>query len=83
MPQKELILPTPYSDLSSVIQLSNREIECLSWAAHGKSAHEIGIILGITTKTVTFHWDNIRRKLNVVNMQQATAKAVAMKLITV
>ncbi|HXF55299.1 MAG TPA: LuxR family transcriptional regulator [Hyphomicrobiaceae bacterium] len=57
-------------------QLSPREIECLKWAAAGKSAWETSRILGISSCTVEFYLEAARVKLNAVNKVQAVAKAV-------
>lgn len=53
------------------VQLTRRELECLQWAAKGKSAWEIGSILGIKRRTVAFHLDNTRQKLGVRTIAQA------------
>jgi DNA-binding CsgD family transcriptional regulator len=55
------------------VKLSKRELECLEWAARGKSASDIGTILGISRKTAAFHLDNARAKLDVRSIQQAVA----------
>lgn len=55
------------------ILLSPREFECLQWAAKGKSAWEIGSILGISRRTAAFHLDNAKRKLDVRTIAQAVA----------
>lgn len=59
--------------------LSPREFECLEWAAHGKSAWEIGRILGISRRTVAFHLDNAKAKLDVRTVCQAVARLSASK----
>lgn len=59
--------------------LSPREFECLEWAARGKSAWEIGCILGISRRTVAFHLDNARAKLDVRTVCQAVARLSASK----
>ncbi len=64
------------------IQLTNREKECLLWAAEGKSSWEISKILNISENTVIFHIKNTSKKLNVANRQQAIARAIAYGLIT-
>ena len=64
------------------VQLTNRERECLLWAAEGKSSWEAAKILGISENTVIFHFKNASRKLNVSNRQQAVARAIAQGLIT-
>lgn len=53
--------------------LSPREFECLEWSARGKTAGEIGIILGIAERTAGFHLDNARAKLGVSSLRQAIA----------
>ncbi|WP_368508691.1 LuxR family transcriptional regulator [Bradyrhizobium lupini] len=53
------------------VVLSPREHECLGWSARGKSAGEIGIILGISERTAGFHLDNARAKLGVSSLRQA------------
>ena len=55
--------------------LTTREIECLSWAAEGKSDWEIGQILHISSKTVNYHIENIKRKFGVPTRVQAIVSA--------
>ena len=62
-------------------RLSGREIECLRWAAAGKSSDEIAIILGISAYTVSSHFKSAAKKLGAVNRMQAIASAMRMKLI--
>jgi DNA-binding CsgD family transcriptional regulator len=59
--------------------LSPREYECLEWSAAGKSAWEIGCILGIARRTVTFHLENAKAKLGVASLHQAIACLAASK----
>jgi DNA-binding CsgD family transcriptional regulator len=61
--------------------LTAREQECLKWAADGKTAWEIGQILGITERTAVFHINNVIRKLGAANKTQAIVRAVALKLV--
>ncbi|TIN74366.1 LuxR family transcriptional regulator [Mesorhizobium sp.] len=56
------------------VLLTQREYECLKWAARGKSDWEIGCILGIKRRTVAFHLDNARKKLGVSTTKQAIAR---------
>ncbi|MEW6393010.1 MAG: response regulator [Pseudomonadota bacterium] len=63
------------------IQLNEREIETLTWAARGKTSAEIAKILGLTKRTVDFHIDNARIKLGVATRTQAAIKAVTGRLI--
>lgn len=64
------------------IKLTNREIECLTWATEGKSAWEISKILNCTERTVTFHLANATIKLNCTNRYQALCKAIITGVIT-
>lgn len=59
--------------------LSPRELECLQWAAEGKSAWEIGRILGISRHTVASYLDNAKGKLGVRTVVQAAARLAAAK----
>lgn len=55
------------------VTLSPREYECLEWSAAGKSTWEVGTILGIARRTVTFHLENAKAKLGVTSLHQAIA----------
>lgn len=59
------------------VHLTPRELDCLRWAARGKSASDIGCILGITRRTVSFHIENAKAKLGVRTTCQAVAKLAA------
>jgi LuxR family transcriptional regulator, activator of conjugal transfer of Ti plasmids len=59
------------------VALSPREFECLRWSAQGKSAWEIGCILGISRRTVSFHLDNAKAKLGVRTVRQAAVRLAA------
>lgn len=61
------------------IQLSQRELECLEWAAQGKSAWEIGRILGISRHTAASYLDNAKEKLGVRTLVQAAIRLAAAK----
>ena len=63
------------------IDLSERELEALTWSARGKTSDEIALILGLSKRTIDFHIDNARAKLGVATRIQAVVKAVAGKLI--
>jgi DNA-binding response OmpR family regulator len=63
------------------VQLREREVETLTWAARGKTFEEIGTILSLSKRTVEFHLDNARRKLGVATRTQALIKAAAGNLI--
>jgi DNA-binding CsgD family transcriptional regulator len=61
--------------------ISARELECLKWIAEGKTAWEAGVILGISERTVRFHLNAAREKLDCQTTTQAVAKVVAQQLI--
>jgi DNA-binding response OmpR family regulator len=63
------------------VQLREREVETLTWAARGKTFEEIGTILSLSRRTVEFHLDNARRKLGVATRTQALIKAATERLI--
>lgn len=65
------------------IDLTEREVETLTWAARGKTSLEIAQILGLTKRTVDFHIDNARIKLNAATRMQAAVKAATGQLIQV
>lgn len=56
--------------------LSPRERDVLSWTAGGKTAPEIGEILGISAHTVGEHLRHVRRKLNTSNNAHSVAEAL-------
>jgi DNA-binding CsgD family transcriptional regulator len=61
--------------------LTPRELEVLRWTMEGKTAWEVGVLLGISERTVVFHVNNAMHKLNCVNKQQAVLKALRLGLI--
>jgi DNA-binding response OmpR family regulator len=64
-----------------LVDLNDREIETLTWAARGKTSAEIAKILGLAKRTVDFHIDNARLKLGVSTRVEAAIKAAASRLI--
>lgn len=71
------------SDTSESMLISARELDCLKWTAAGKTAWEASKILGISERTVRFHLNAAREKLNCATTTHAVAKAVASQLITI
>ena len=53
------------------VELNEREVETLTWAARGKTSAEIAQILGLTKRTVDFHIDNARAKLGAATRTEA------------
>jgi DNA-binding NarL/FixJ family response regulator len=61
--------------------LNERELECLTWSARGKTSPEIAQIVNISKRTVNFHIENACRKLNVSTRTEAVVKATSGRLI--
>lgn len=55
--------------------LSKREVECLRWAAIGKTDKEISMILNRSHATIRYHIHRAGEKLNSVNRAQTIFKA--------
>ncbi|WP_299484139.1 LuxR family transcriptional regulator [uncultured Roseibium sp.] len=62
-------------------RLTTREKEVLSWSAEGKTDWEIAEIIGVSTATIRFHWNNIFKKLHMNNKIAATVHAIRRRLI--
>lgn len=64
--------------------LSQRESEVLSWVAEGKTNYEIGIILGISRRTVDAHLAHTYQKLGVETRMAAVMRMLKfMKLAVI
>lgn len=63
-------------------RLSKREVECLRWAAIGKTDIEIGMIMNRSRATVRFHIYNASTKLDAVNRSQCVFKAAQLGYIS-
>ena len=64
------------------IRLTDRERECLLWAADGKTSWEIANIIHVSERTVTFHLQNVTRKMGVSTRQHAIARALSLGLVS-
>ncbi len=62
-------------------RLTRREIQCLKWAAAGKTDQVIAELVRISAPTVRFHLKNAAQKLNVVGRSQAVREAAALGYI--
>jgi LuxR family transcriptional regulator of spore coat protein len=71
-----MVQETPWAVL-----LSARECQILALCADGLSDAQIGAELGISPKTVNFHIENIKRRLNARNRVHAVAMAMRRRLI--
>lgn len=62
-------------------KLTSRELEVLRWTMEGKTAWEVGTILGISERTAVMHLSNATRKLDCTTKHQAVVKALRLGLI--
>lgn len=68
-------------DSAELTMLSEREIECLTWVALGKTDMEIGRIMGRSPTTARFHIEKAVKKLGATSRTQAAAMASQLGLI--
>lgn len=61
--------------------ITPRELEVLRWTMDGKTAWEVGVLLGVTERTVIQHLQNAMRKLDCNSKHQAVLKALRLGLI--
>jgi len=61
--------------------LTRRELECLTWAARGKTTSEIADVLHRSAETVEFHLSNAMSKLDARNRAHAVAIACVRGII--
>jgi DNA-binding CsgD family transcriptional regulator len=71
---EEETLNSPPVALES-LGLTEREAEVLAWVAQGKSNPEVGIILGMSGRTVQKHLEHVFEKLGVESRTAAILKA--------
>ena len=72
---------TPSMVASNSPSLTPRELEALRWTMEGKTAWEVGNLLGISERTAVLHVNNAMHKLDCVNKHQAVLKALRLGLI--
>lgn len=56
-----------YKEIKNIIlsfDYESQEIDCINLLILGKTIKEIAICLGISTRTIELHFENIRNKLN-------------------
>ncbi|MGB9153677.1 MAG: LuxR family transcriptional regulator [Alphaproteobacteria bacterium] len=63
------------------IEISDREKEVLVWASRGKSNGDIASIIGVSKKTVEFHFSSIFKKLQVNSRVLAILQGMYLRLI--
>ena len=61
--------------------LTPRELEALHWTRAGKTAWEVGAILGISERTAVLHVNNAMKKLDCTSKHQAVLQALRLGLI--
>lgn len=66
----------PLLATTTTARITQRERECLEWAARGKSMDETAAIMGLTKRVVKFHLDNARVNLGADTLPQAVAVAM-------
>ena len=64
-----------HAKLPEIVELTRRELQCLKWAALGKTDSEIAEIVGISVPNVRFHLTNSGHKMGVVGRAQAVRVA--------
>lgn len=62
--------------------LTPRQLECLRWVQAGKSAFDIGVILGISPRTVEAHVSEACSRLRVRTRMQAVLAAISLGLLS-
>lgn len=55
---------------AEAVEFTRREIQCLKWAAAGKTDAEIATIMSVSVPTIRFHMTNASRKLGVSGRSQ-------------
>lgn len=62
-------------------EITTRQLQCLAWAQEGKSATDIGQILGISGRTVEGHLAKVCALLGVRTRVQAVVRARRLGLL--
>ncbi|KNZ34313.1 MAG: hypothetical protein AD742_02745 [Methylibium sp. NZG] len=74
-----ILTPSPVN--AAAPSMTPRELEALRWTMEGKTAWEVGALLGISERTAVLHVNNAMHKLGCVNKHQAVLKALRLGLI--
>ncbi len=72
---------SPLLQSDSRPHLTPRELEALQWTMEGKTAWELGSILGISERTAVLHLNNAAHKLGCSSKHQAVLKAMRLGII--
>jgi DNA-binding CsgD family transcriptional regulator len=74
-----------FTDITStnetVSELTDREVECLSWIGEGKTSDEIALIIGISRNTINNYITSIMNKTGAKTRSEAVAFAVRQRII--
>ena len=79
--QNQKVSPREGTSRKKVARLSTREMEVLQLIAEGKSNNETAVELGISTKTVEKHRQNLMAKLNIHEISGLTRYAIGAGII--
>lgn len=71
----------PHTIREDTPALSGREAECLLWVSRGKSSADIGLIVGLSPRTVDSYIEKACAKLRVRTRIEAVAVTVRYGLI--
>lgn len=71
-----------YRSVDIEVKLAPRELECLRWAAAGKTVQDIAVILSISERVTRGYLDTARHKLNALNIAHAVGRAISFGLIS-
>jgi LuxR family transcriptional activator of conjugal transfer of Ti plasmids len=71
----------PVSPYDKVVRLTQRERECLTWAARGCQVGEVADRLNVADRTAEHHLASARSKLRARTTAQAVVKALAMGML--
>tara|TARA_R110002020_G_scaffold65144_2_gene172186 strand:- start:7146 stop:7817 length:672 start_codon:yes stop_codon:yes gene_type:complete len=73
--------PEVVSTNDTLSDLTDREVECLSWIGEGKTSDEIALIIGISRNTVNNYITSIMNKTGAKTRSEAVAFAVRQRII--
>ena len=76
---QRILVPSPGDP--ALPSLTPRELESLRWTMEGKTAWEVGTVLGISERTAALHINNATHKLGCINKHQAVLKALRLGLL--
>jgi DNA-binding CsgD family transcriptional regulator len=76
-------MPGPENEKAgaSAASLTPREVEILNWLKEGRASSEISSVLRISERTVNFHVQNLKGKLNAMSRAHAVAIAASRGII--